>query len=133
MLVIRDAQLAAMADLGLEAFADSVRAFLGRKYPGALGPEEASRLVAIGISTCLAHGFDQQGAIIEFSEAMLTNGQGLRSAGDMESAAQIALREFKARKVLARLMAMRSDEKGADPQPNPAESDPASSAEETGT
>lgn len=108
MLVVRDAQLTAMAALDLHAFAESVRAFLDRKYPGALGAEQANQLAKLALSTCLGSGFEQQGAIMEFAEAMLTNHKGLSPVVDLERAAAMTLREFKAREVLARLAALKS-------------------------
>lgn len=128
MLVVRDTQLTAMEDLGLQAFADSVRAYLGRKYPVGPGSQDVSRLVSISISTCLAHGYEQEGAIMEFAEAMLMNIHDPLSAGDLEKAAETVLREFKARNVLEQLVAL----KAADGQTISAGPGHAPSAEETG-
>lgn len=129
MLVVRATQLTAMEALGLQEFADSVRAFLGRKHPDAVGREDIGRLISTSVSTCLAHGFDQEGTIIEFAEAMLTNSPGPLSGSDMQEAAETVLREFKARNLLAQLVALRA----ADSQSSTAGSDSAPSADETGT
>ena len=107
MLVVRDAQLRAMEALDQQALAERVRIYLNRKHPGALPPEEAGPLVSTSIATCLAHGFDQEGAILEFAEAMLLNSRSPRSPVELQAATGSVRREFEARKIALRLAAIK--------------------------
>lgn len=129
MVVVRDAQLAAMQDLEQQSFSAQVQAFLERKHPGALGADDLVRLVHTSLSTCLAHGIDREAAVMEFAEAMLGYSRGPLTAGDAERAAGAVLQEFKLRKVWANLVAL----KVLDRQAAATGSGPSSTAEETET
>lgn len=107
MLVVREAQLRAMEGLDRQAFAERVRSYLKRKHPGALAPEEEGPLVTASLAACLALGLEQEGAILEFAEAMLLNTCSPRSASALEAAGQTVRREFEARKLALRLAALK--------------------------
>jgi hypothetical protein len=60
-------------------------------------------LVALALSTCASHGFDEHGHVIEFADALVKDDAHPLSPTALDAKAVRVLREFRARSVFTRL------------------------------
>lgn len=115
MLTIRNAQLQALAEHSVREFRAMVIDLLQEKYTDKLTKLPAAyleRAVDIAFVTCFDNGFDRQGLIIEFVEALLKDDVHPMSDKGIEVKAQRVLREFRSREVYSELQALAASVEG---------------------
>ncbi len=108
MLKIRHAQLQAMAAHDVEQFSAQLVALLLRKHADRLAQVPAdyvARLAGLALSSCIANGFDSQGLVVQFAEALVKDDAHPMDPAALDASAHTVLREFRSRTTYLRLQA----------------------------
>lgn len=109
MLIIRKAQINALAEHDVQEFRALVIYMVEHKYLEALAGSPVAyleRLVDAALVICMENGFDRQGSIIEFAEALVKDDVHPMSDPDIDTKVQRVMREFRSREVYIELQAL---------------------------
>ena len=116
MLMIRKAQMHALVEHDVQEFRALVIDMVERKYPEALAGSPVAyleRFVDVALVICMENGFDRQGSIIEFAEALVKDDVHPMSDSDIETKVQRVLCEFRSRAVYIELQALAASVAGS--------------------
>lgn len=109
MLIIRKAQMHALAEHDVREFRARVIDMVDHKHSEALAGSPVAYLegfVDVALVICMKNGFDRQGSIIEFAEALVKDDVHPMSDSDIETKVQQVLCEFRSREVYLELQAL---------------------------